>query len=74
MIAIEKWLNYKKNRGMSMMRDMIDWMGGFPYEFAGFDVLCDYFQIRGFEMIRGNEATSLGCHELVLRKKTTTKS
>ncbi|MDB9317345.1 class I SAM-dependent methyltransferase [Nodularia spumigena] len=68
MIAIEKWLNYKKNRGMSMMHDMIDWMGGFPYEFARFDVLVDYFQIRGFEMIQGKETTKLGCHELVLQR------
>jgi 2-polyprenyl-3-methyl-5-hydroxy-6-metoxy-1,4-benzoquinol methylase len=69
MIAIEPWLNYKKKRGMSMSHDMIDWMGGFPFEFARFSVLVDYFKIKGFELVKGGEASSLGCHELVLKRK-----
>lgn len=68
MIAIRPLLDYKKKRGMSLMHDLIDWMGGFPYEFARYDVLQEYMQVRGFVLERGKIATSLGCHEMVFRK------
>jgi len=68
MIAIRPLLEYKKKRGMSIMHDLIDWMGGFPYEFARFEVLEQYMQVRGFALVKGKAATSLGCHEMVFRK------
>lgn len=71
MTAIRPLLDYKKKRGMSVMHDLIDWMGGFPYEFASFDVLAGYMQSRGFVLERGVPATSLGCHQMVFRKTET---
>lgn len=68
MTVISPWLNYKKSRGMSIWHDNIDWMGGFPFEFARYDVLNEYMNSRGFTLDRGKEASSLGCHELVLIK------
>jgi len=68
MIAIRPLLDYKKKRGMSIMHDLIDWMGGFPFEFARYDLLQEYMQVRGFALERGTLATSLGCHEMVFRK------
>jgi 2-polyprenyl-3-methyl-5-hydroxy-6-metoxy-1,4-benzoquinol methylase len=65
MVAIRPLLSYRKNRGMSILHDLIDWIGGFPYEFARFDVLREFFEARGFRLSRGVEATSLGCHEMV---------
>ena len=65
MAAIRPLIDYKKNRGMSRKYDMIDWIGGFPYEFATFGVLKQYFEARGFKLINSKQATSLGCHELV---------
>lgn len=71
MTAIRPLLDYKRNRGMSVMYDLIDWMGGFPFEFARYEVLEGYIRARGFELIKGNQATSLGCHEMVfVRTKT----
>jgi hypothetical protein len=67
MIAIRPLLSYKKNRGMSRMHDMIDWIGGFPFQFASYEVLQSYFSARGFDQINGKRATSLGCHELVFQ-------
>jgi SAM-dependent methyltransferase len=67
MTAIRPLLNYRASRGMSFSHDLLDWMGGFPYEFARFDVLVDYFRQRGLTLIAHKEATSLGCHELVLK-------
>lgn len=67
MQAIAPLINYKKNRGMSLQRDLIDWIGGFPFEFVKYDVLRDYMQSRGFEMVNSKPASSLGCHEMVFR-------
>lgn len=41
---------YKQDRGMSMMRDWIDWLGGWPYEFATAGQVSDFCQRRGFQM------------------------
>lgn len=68
MTAISPWLNYKKKRGMSLRHDLIDWMGGFPYEFATYDLLVQYLNRRGFKLVNGRVATSLGCHEQVFRR------
>lgn len=68
MTAIAPLLGYKKKRGMSIRHDMVDWIGGFPYEFAGYETLVAYMQIRGFEHVKGNRASSLGCHEIVFRR------
>lgn len=69
MTAIRPLLNYRKDRrGMNVLRDMIDWIGGFPFEFATYDVLESYMSARGFELVRGSRASSLGCHEMVFRR------
>jgi SAM-dependent methyltransferase len=69
MTAIRPLLNYKKNRGMSISHDLLDWMGGFPYEFVSYDVLENYLKIQGFNLVRGRKEKSLGCHEVVFSKK-----
>lgn len=69
MTAIRPLLNYRKDRrGMSVLRDMIDWIGGFPFEFATYDVLENYMGARGFHLLRGSRASSLGCHEMIFRR------
>lgn len=69
MKAISPLLSYRKNkRGMSVLRDMIDWIGGFPFEFAAFNTLDCSLRSRGFKLVRGNRASSLGCHEMVFRR------
>lgn len=68
MAPITPLINYQKNRGMSIKHDLIDWMGGFPYEFSSYEVLINYLNSREFELINGRRATSLGCHEMVFRR------
>ena len=71
MTAIRPLLNYKARRGMSVMHDLIDWIGGFPFEFARYEVLQGHMRARGFEFLQGKQATSLGCHELVFKRTAT---
>ncbi|MEB3220986.1 MAG: class I SAM-dependent methyltransferase [Candidatus Sericytochromatia bacterium] len=59
----------RRGRGMRLWHDLVDWIGGFPYEFARFEVLQAYTEARGFEFIQGKAESSLGCHELVLRRR-----
>jgi SAM-dependent methyltransferase len=72
MIAIAPLLCDRRERGMSRRVDDADWVGGFPYEFAKFETLQSYFTVRGFNLINSTRNNSLGCHELVLQRPTST--
>lgn len=62
---LSRYREYKKNRGMSLYHDWIDWLGGYPYEFAKPEELFHFLKSRGFQMI--NIKTE-GMLELVFRK------
>lgn len=68
MDAIRPLIDYKKNRGMTIFHDMIDWIGGFPFEYASYERLKNFYTSKGFQYVKGNKASSLGCHELVFKK------
>lgn len=64
-----RYREYKKNRGMSMMTDWIDWFGGYPFEVAKPEVLLDFYKERGFALEKMvTVGGSLACNELVFRK------
>lgn len=67
MMAIAPLIGYQRSRGMSVTHDLIDWIGGFPYEFATFEVIQNYMEARGFQLQKGKRAQSLGCHEMIFR-------
>jgi 2-polyprenyl-6-hydroxyphenyl methylase/3-demethylubiquinone-9 3-methyltransferase len=61
--------NYGKERGMSFWRDLVDWVGGYPFEVARPEEIFDFYRARGFSLIRLRTCGgSLGCNEFVLRK------
>ena len=63
------WTNYKSNRGMSRWHDMIDWVGGYPYEYAGPSALFEFFKERGFSLVRMKcDNVGLGCNEMVFER------
>ena len=49
--------DYGKRRGMSWFHDRIDWLGGYPYEFAAPGAVTGFIERRGFTLrkMRGNE-------------------
>lgn len=67
LVAISPLLDYKRGRGMSLTHDLVDWIGGFPYEFSTIEVLQQYIENRGFQLTQSKRATSLGCHEIVFK-------
>ncbi|HEY0941094.1 MAG TPA: class I SAM-dependent methyltransferase [Steroidobacter sp.] len=63
MTAINAIRRVRRERGMTSKYDQIDWVGGFPYEFVGFDTMTRYLEARGFTLINSRRNTSLGCNE-----------
>lgn len=60
------WKSYGKQRGMSPWRDVVDWVGGYPFEVAKPDQLFDFFRDRGFTLERLTTCGGgHGCNELV---------
>jgi 2-polyprenyl-6-hydroxyphenyl methylase/3-demethylubiquinone-9 3-methyltransferase len=43
-----RFADYKKHRGMSRWHDWIDWLGGYPFEYATIDQVVDFAAERGF--------------------------
>ncbi len=61
---------YGKVRGMSLWRDLIDWVGGYPFEVAKPEEIFDFFRDRGFSLLRLRTAGgSMGCNEFVFEKR-----
>lgn len=62
---------YYQQRGMSRWHDMVDWIGGYPFEVAKPEEVFDFFRVRGFELLRMKTcAGGLGCNEFVFRRKS----
>lgn len=65
----ETWRNYKQNRGMSPWWDLVDWVGGYPFEVARPDAVFDFYRDRGFQMQRlCTTGGGLGCNQFVFRR------
>jgi 2-polyprenyl-6-hydroxyphenyl methylase/3-demethylubiquinone-9 3-methyltransferase len=66
---LRAWTQYDQGRGMSRWRDIVDWVGGYPYEVATPDELFDFFRARGFGLAKLKcGGVGLGCNELVFVK------
>jgi len=53
-------------RGMSRWRDLVDWVGGYPYETATPEQIFDFYEARGFRLISLKcGGAGLGCNEFV---------
>lgn len=62
------WANYHNDRGMNRWHDIIDWVGGFPYEVAGPSALFDFYKARGFKLVAMKcDNAGLGCNEMVFQ-------
>lgn len=68
---VRSWTEYRKNRGMSRWHDLIDWVGGYPFEVAKPEQVFDRLSERGFELRRLKTCGGgLGCNEFVFRRRT----
>jgi 2-polyprenyl-3-methyl-5-hydroxy-6-metoxy-1,4-benzoquinol methylase len=63
------WREYRNTRGMSRWRDIIDWVGGFPYEVASADEIFEFYKAKNFRLKKMKTGgVGLGCNEFVFEK------
>jgi len=74
-IALTKLIIAKKNplknkrRGMSFYYDIIDWLGGYPYEYAPKDEIKNFIEKKKFKLIKFVKApVPTGCNEFVFQQ------
>lgn len=60
--------NYVSSRGMDWYHDRIDWIGGYPYEYARPDEIVNFFGERGFLCRKIAYARGIGCSEYLFVK------
>jgi 2-polyprenyl-6-hydroxyphenyl methylase/3-demethylubiquinone-9 3-methyltransferase len=65
---IEKFTAYRKARGMSVVHDWKDWLGGYPFEYARADVLFAFFKACGLILENIKTTNRLGCNQFVFRR------
>jgi 2-polyprenyl-6-hydroxyphenyl methylase/3-demethylubiquinone-9 3-methyltransferase len=64
------WNAYSRTgRGMSPWRDVVDWVGGYPFEVARSEQVVDFCRALGFDLTKmKTQGGGLGCNEFVFRK------
>lgn len=68
---LREWKNYKNERGMSLWHDMVDWIGGYPYEFATPDEIFEFYKSKGYRLTKLKAGrVGLGCNEFVFEKES----
>ncbi len=66
---VHSWTRYKTGRGMNRWHDIIDWVGGFPYEYASVDAVFEFYKARGFTLTKVvSGGVGLGCNEFVFER------
>jgi 2-polyprenyl-6-hydroxyphenyl methylase/3-demethylubiquinone-9 3-methyltransferase len=60
---------YKQKRGMDYWRDLDDWLGGYPFEFASPDEIVAFVEPLGFELVKASTGTSVArVNEFLFRR------
>ncbi|NWF91946.1 MAG: class I SAM-dependent methyltransferase [Syntrophaceae bacterium] len=69
-LPFKEWNEKKKNRGMSFWHDLVDWVGGYPFEVAKPEGVFNFYYKRGFELTKLKTCGGgLGCNEFVFVQK-----
>lgn len=60
---------FKQERGMDFFYNVVDWVGGYPYEYASIDELVSTLKASGFVCIYKKGAiVPTGCNEFIFKK------
>lgn len=64
------WRTYVKQRGMSPKHDVIDWVGGYPFEVAKPEEIFDFFHDRGYTLEKlYTAAGGKACNQYVFKRQ-----
>jgi 2-polyprenyl-6-hydroxyphenyl methylase/3-demethylubiquinone-9 3-methyltransferase len=63
------WREYARVRGMSAWSDVVDWVGGYPFEVAKAEEVFDFYRRQGFCLERLTTCGGgLGCNQFVFSR------
>jgi 2-polyprenyl-6-hydroxyphenyl methylase/3-demethylubiquinone-9 3-methyltransferase len=66
----KEWAEKKKSRGMSVWHDLVDWVGGYPFEVAKPEEIFNFYREKEFELVRLQTCGGRsGCNEFVFIRK-----
>ena len=66
---VQGWTRYKRLRGMNRWHNIVDWIGGYPFEVARPEQVFDFYRERGYELTAMlTVGGGSGCNEFVFRK------
>jgi len=67
------WTQYRRFRGMSKWHDLVDWVGGLPFEVAKPEEIIFFMRARGFTLVGMTTcAGEIGCNEFVFDRVSET--
>ncbi|MDA8089101.1 MAG: class I SAM-dependent methyltransferase [Nitrospiraceae bacterium] len=68
-LFLKRCKDYKKQRGMSIWHDWVDWIGGYPFEVAKPEEIFDFYKNRGCVLTKlKTMGGSTGCNQFVFMK------
>jgi 2-polyprenyl-6-hydroxyphenyl methylase/3-demethylubiquinone-9 3-methyltransferase len=59
------WQDYCQGRGMSPWRDVVDWVGGYPFEVATPGAIFEFCHKKNFKLVKLQTTYGFGCNEFV---------
>lgn len=74
-LPFKRWAERKKNRGMSAWHDLVDWVGGYPFEVAKPEEIFDFYRKKGLQLMKLKTCDGgIGCNEYVFIKGRSAKA
>jgi SAM-dependent methyltransferase len=68
---LRAWKRGERARGMSRWHDLVDWVGGFPFEVAKPGDVLEFCRQRGFELLRLQTCGGgWGCNQYVFQRQS----
>ncbi len=63
--------DYRENalRWMDFFIDIEDWLGWFPYEYASYEMMSEFYTKKGFILVKWTQVRSIACNEFLFQKQ-----
>ena len=68
------WILESRSRGMHSWYDLVDWIGGWPFEVARPEEVFRFMRDRGFTLTEMTTSGGHGCNEFVFQKRSCSES
>jgi 2-polyprenyl-6-hydroxyphenyl methylase/3-demethylubiquinone-9 3-methyltransferase len=67
---MRRWRAYHGVRGMSRWHDLVDWIGGYPFQVAKPEEVFEFYRVRGFRLAKLRTCGGrMGCNEFVFGRE-----